>query len=297
MGFLDLLREAGFRAGLVAGLLTTIGVVAAALGHRFRSPLPLAGIAASAAALLGLRWALVVPHELLIGLVALAAGGLLAGILSSNLLVRSLTAVPGAVLTADAIGFTEIEWLRIFAVVAVVVGAALVADFDRHRAQSGLGPVLMAMTALGVYATVPDTEHALVLVGAFLPVALLGWPRAVASLGPPGSYACVGIVVWTAAVDGRGRLGSVIGATACLGIMALEPLLRRVRPLRVAARGGFPSRSWFLLAGAHVVLVVLCSRVAGFEASPLAAALIAGGAFAVVGFALTFETTGSRRQP
>jgi hypothetical protein len=290
VGFVDLLQEAGFHDGLAAGLLTSLGVAAFALARKFRSPVPLAGIAASAAAVIGLRWAIGVSDDLITSMAALALGGLLARFLGSNLLVRSLAAVPGAVLTADAIGSDEVDWLWPFAVVATMAGAALVADFDQHRAKTGLGPVLMAVTALGVYATVPDTDHAVVLFGALLPAALLGWPRVVASLGVAGSYATVGIVVWTAAVDGRGRLGSVIGGTACLGIMLLEPLLRRLPAGRLElGTEGFPRRPWLLLAGAHLALVVLCSRVAGFEASPVMAVVIAGAAFAVVALALTLQ--------
>src|SRR5690606_32918712 len=84
----------------------------------------------------------------------------------------------------------------------------------------GVGPVLVAVTVAGVYLTVPDTEMATVLLGAALPAAALGWPFAWGRLGGGGALATVAVVAWTVALDGRGRLGSVVGGVACLGLLA-----------------------------------------------------------------------------
>jgi hypothetical protein len=102
-------------------------------------------------------------------------------------------------------------------VVATVVGGALVADCDRSWGRRGLTPVLLAVTVLGIYGTTPDTEHARVLAGVALPIALLGWPRPLASLGAAGSSVATALVSWTAVVDGLGRPGAVAGAIAGLG--------------------------------------------------------------------------------
>src|ERR671937_14086 len=63
------------------------------------------------------------------------------------------------------------------AAAAVAAGAVaagvLLADFDRRWWRHGLALPLLAVTAAGVYATVPDVEAALVVLGAALPFCLL----------------------------------------------------------------------------------------------------------------------------
>ena len=54
---------------------------------------------------------------------------------------------------------------RLLAVATAAVAAALAA-FDRRWRRPGLAPALLAVTAAGIWATVPDVEAALVLLGA-----------------------------------------------------------------------------------------------------------------------------------
>jgi hypothetical protein len=166
------------------------------------------------------------------------------------------------------------------AVAAVIAAGALLADFDRCR-DDGLALPLWAVTVAGVWATVPDVEVAVVVLGAALPPALLGWPSPVArsglvSLGPAGSLAVAGLLVWVVATDGAGRPGSMVGGLACLGVLAVEPVARRL-----AGRGpvGRPLPP-LPLAVAHLVLVAVAARVVGrretaAEALPLALLLLA----------------------
>ena len=86
--------------------------------------------------------------------------------------------------------------------------AVVLADFDVRWRHRGLGPVLLPVSLLGVYATVPDTEMALVALGAALPLSLLGWPVALASWGRAGAWAVAGSLVWVTASGGVGRASS-----------------------------------------------------------------------------------------
>ena len=162
----------------------------------------------------------------------------------------------------------------VVAVAAAVAAGALLADFDRRR-RDGLALSLWAVSVAGVWATVPDVESAVVVLGAALPPALLGWPSPLArsgvSLGVAGSLAGAGLLVWVVATDGAGRPGSMVGGLACLGVLGVEPLARRL-----GGRGpGLPTLPPLPLAAAHLALVAVAARVVGrpetvAEALPLA---------------------------
>jgi hypothetical protein len=165
------------------------------------------------------------------------------------------------------------------AVAAATAAGALLADFDRRR-RDGLALPLWAVTVAGVWATLPDVEAAVVALGAALPPALLGWPSPLArsglvTLGPAGSLASAALLVWVVATDGAGRPGSMVGGLACLGMLAVEPVARRL-----AGRGPGAPPPPLPLAAAHLALVAVAARVVGrretvAEALPLAVAALA----------------------
>ena len=80
----------------------------------------------------------------------------------------------------------------------VVAAAPLIASFDDSDTERSWGPGLWLVTAAGVFAAVPDTVEALVLLGASIPVALLGWPLRLVRIGP-GAYPLVAVFVWVVA--------------------------------------------------------------------------------------------------
>jgi hypothetical protein len=177
--------------------------------------------------------------------------------------------------------------------VAAVLAGAVLAGFDRRWRGRGLAPPLLAISAAGVYACVPDVEGALVVLGVTLPMTLLGWPwppglprrtdgaghvdAATAaqppSLGVGGALAVAGLLVWSVATGGAGRPGSVVGGLACLGLLAAEPLARLLDPRHRSPldRLGRRSLPWSALA-AHLLLVAIASRIVG-RAETLAQAL------------------------
>ena len=338
---LDLLGDGGFRVGVICGAVAAFVAAVVALrdgGGPARHPW--AGLAFAGASVAGLAQRSLAEGDLLAGLVVLALGAVLAerlpvGRSVSDLQRRAIEvalSLPGAVLVAWSADGRGPGWVPPALVAVVVVGGALLADVDR-RAQlapvpdtpgplglsaTGLVPVLLAITVFGVWVTVPETEHVVVLAGVTLPVALLGWPRPLASLGPVGASLVTAVLAWTVAVDGAGRPGAVIGGFACLGVLAVEPATRWVLALRGPGADGAPGdpdgggpapahvgdpdgegadpgpdvrrpdvrRSLVVLTGLHVVVVAVCARVAGLETSAVTAFLLSVVVYAVAAVAV-----------
>lgn len=189
-------------------------------------------------------------------------------------------------------------------VLAAAVAGALLADFDRRRWRDGLTLALLAVTAAGIWATVPDVEAAVVVLGAALPFGLLGWPlvREPPALGPAGALATAALLAWTVVTGGSGRPGSVAGGLACLGVLAVEPVARLLD--RGGGRGLAPAparpRGTATLPGPAVLLAVqllmvgVAARVVGRPASLAVAVPLALGELAVgVAVAVTLR----RRRP
>jgi hypothetical protein len=213
------------------------------------------GVAALAAVLAGLAAEDVLPAALPAGLLLLAVAAFVSE--RRGLVVRVAALAPGGALVVTAAAEGTAGWARVLAFVAIVGAGPAAVAFDRHF--SYLTFAALAFSALGVYATVPDTEQARALVGALLPVALLAvFRREVAE--PASPSVGVALVAWVAIVGGQGRPGSVVGALGCLGVLALGPLCRRSSPVLVAA--------------VHVAVVVVASRVAGLRQSAWTAAAV-----------------------
>jgi hypothetical protein len=190
-------------------------------------------------------------------------------------------------------------------VVAAAAAGVLLASFDRRRWSDGLALPLLAVSAAGIWATVPDVEAAVVVMGVCLPFAGLGWPllrSGPPSLGLAGALATAGLMAWTVVTGGAGRPGSIAGGFACLGMLVAEPLSRLLdrRPRPADRPGGLAAQAVPLLA-AHLVLVAVAARVVGRPASlraavPLALLELAAGV-AVAGYLRrrTATTSPSRR--
>jgi hypothetical protein len=173
----------------------------------------------------------------------------------------------------------------------------LLADFDARWRHRGLGPVLLAISVAGVYATVPDTEPALVALGTALPLALLAWPRPLASLGRVGAYAATGVLLWVVAVGGAGRGSAIVGGTACLGLLAVEPLARLLDPRRESILGLLPAghAGVALACLLHLALVAVAARVVGLLPTVAAAVAVAVAELAGAVLAATALSRARRR--
>jgi hypothetical protein len=266
---LDPLQAKEVTAGLLPGLLAAaVGATAGLmwLGVWGR-PLPAAGLLLVAGAAWGLWEAAALPPGLVEGLVALAGAGLVAGTLPLPHIAGALLAIPGAWILASQGDLVGEDWIRILVAAGAVAGGVLAADFDRRWSGAGFPPVLLAIAVVGVYFAVPDTEQASVLMGAALPLALLGWPRALAGLGSAGAYAASGLVVWTAAAGGAARPSSIVGGVACLGLLLIEPLGRAIAPRGSSLLEVVEGRRWVVVpvAAGQLALVYVASRWAGLR--------------------------------
>jgi hypothetical protein len=187
--------------------------------------------------------------------------------------------------------------------VAAGVAGVLLADFDRRWQRLGLALPLLAISAAGIYATVPDVEAAVVVLGAALPMSLLGWPGPLArsrhgrarrqpaadapaqpppSLGRAGALATAGLLVWTVTTGSVGRSSSVVGGLGCLGLLAVEPIARLLDPRRRSPLASLAPRQvpWSALA-THLLLVGVAARVVGRQTTVQGALLL--GVLALAG--------------
>ena len=267
----DLTDKPEFGSGLGwAVLLTAIALgIAIVWRSAWHRPAPVAGLAAAAAFAAAMHYSNVLPSNVLWGLVLLAAAGIAVDVLAllwtPLLLAGAGLAWPGASLLTIDTGLPAPHWVRTLVVVTVTIGGTLVADFDRRHRDQGWAPAVFAVSVVGLYFTVPDTERALVLLGAALPIAFLGWPFPLASLGAVGAYPCVGALAWVAAVDGRGRLTAVIGGATCLGLFVAEPIAHVIRRGAIGVVDTLPREWWaaIIVGCGQLVLVFLASRVVG----------------------------------
>lgn len=273
------LRRTEFLTGATfGGLALALGALAGLLWRRLgRGPVPLAGLLLAGAGALGLRAALTLPSDLVVGLAALGAAGLL---WESGRIVGPLElvlAVPGAWIVAGT-DVVSAGW-RPALCGAIVAGGWLAGDFDRRRRDRALAPGLLALTAVGIYYTVPDTEQALVLLGVATATAPLGWPVRLAGLGRAGALTATGLVVWTAAAGGVGRRSAIVGALVCFGVLLIEPLFSALWRRRTIAADRLRSPwSDVALVGVHLLIVFFGSRVVGLrpEVGGAAALAVAG---------------------
>ncbi len=289
----DIVDTKGFRAGLEIGIiLTGLGAAIALEYERARHRVAsFGGLLLGVGFAIGLRSSSRLPGNLLWAFVLLAGAGYVSELLVAERPVFALAgaalAAPGALVLTAHTGVPQTHWIVVLVVVTVVVGGTLVADFDEHAGGSGWPMALFAVSAVGVYFTVPDTERALVLLGVSAPLVLLGWPVPLASLGRPGSYVAVGALAWVAAADGAGRHTAIIGAVACLTTLVAEPVARLVRGGRDTVLARIPARSSpaVALVAAHLAIVYIASRVAGLQD-------LIGDAVVVVAFDLIVAVVG-----
>lgn len=252
----------GFQLALVVS--AGLAVVAVVLAHTLRLRVGFATVAVGAT-LIAFRDQYRLPTRLVIGVALLALAGAGARFIRPAFL-RCFAAIPGAAFVALSLHGVP-RWVKAVVFVAIVIGAPLLAASD-HRAPR-VAPPLFLVTVVGVYACVPDTEFARILVGAFLAAAFLALDpdlRAVAA----GSSAAVGLIAWDAGQEGWARPGAVIGAVACMGALLLIPVFAR----RLVLTNPWSAIAWSV-AAVHVGLVLWCSRIAGLRHSAwVAAALV-----------------------
>lgn len=268
--------NAGTRSGLVALLIGVVVTLAWRASDGFGG-VPIGGLLLSGAVVGGLGSTGLLPETLVLGLAALAIAGLIADVLDTSPLIHAALLVPGALLVATKAQLPLDLWLRSTVTVGIVAGAVLLSDFDSRWGDYGAGNLLLVITAGGLYATVPDTEQALVLLGAALMLAPLGTSLIGVSLGPGGSSAIVGVLAWTAAAGGYHRPSAVVAGIASLGVLAVEPAAGWLSGRIGGPFDWVPTRrgAVAVMFAVQLGLVLLVSRVAGLQESLRVCALVA----------------------
>jgi hypothetical protein len=271
----ELLGSSGFLTALLTASGLSVLAVAVARGTLRSTVL---GLAAVGATLAGLAAEDVLRDALLPALLLLSVAALV--VENRPLVVRVAALAPGGAVLVTLAAPGTAGWARALVFVTVLVVAPTSTVVDRRYPT--LTFALLAVSALGVYATVPDTEQARAVVGALLPVAAAAFvsSRSHESLGPSVSAA---LLAWVALVGGVGSPGSVVGAIGCLGVLALGPLTIRVSAVRLVV--------------VHVVVVAVASRVAGLRQSAWTAAAILVPVVVVAAIVLFAGEQGRRSDP
>ncbi|MEO6469621.1 MAG: hypothetical protein ABIP21_11015, partial [Acidimicrobiia bacterium] len=103
--------------------------------------------------------------------------------------------------------------------------------------------------------------------GAAVPLAFCGWPKRWSRMGAGGIGAAIGVFAWVAAIEGRGRPGSIVGAAASLGLFLAEPIGRKLTKGRLAALSRSVTVGMYecCMLGSQLLVVGYASRVAGLE--------------------------------
>lgn len=293
----DLTNSDAFATGALLALgALAIGVVVAAFGKRGLPPRA-GGYLYSAAALGAVAMSFNLPWAVPVGAV-LVAGACALGDAVWDRTLGSMIGAAVLVFGADvATGGGAIALI-----VAIAVCAALVVAFDDAYRTSAIGLPLLAGTTLGVLLTVPDTERAMALFGAALPLILLGWPARLVALGP-GAGAAVALIGWVGGLAGTSRAGAAVGSLAALGLMLAAPagmrIARVATPVLARVAAGGPGRA-LLVVAAHGVLVFAASRLAGLQQTAAQAAVIVApflAAGAVLGAAPAPESSAVSAEP
>ncbi len=257
---IDLIQRTEFRAGLIAGAVGVVLTLMVGIGWRTR-PVRIWGVVFTAAAWTAVWVSIGRRLSLGLGLALLVLAGLM---WSKSRPASATTAVAGASIAAWRGGLTDILWIRLGVVVAILLIGMGILRFARQSQLSGLTVPLFAITVFGIWATVPDTEAARIPLGVMAVMGLVAWPWRFASIGDAGAFALAGMIVWVAALGGEAREGSIIGAWASAGVL-LTGLLPHVAP-----RLG----RWAVLALQGVV-VFWTARIAGFRDDAIPAFVLA----------------------
>ena len=264
-----LIGRSEFQLGLgiaLLGLAIVVLVVWGLRGGRSRAaPIPLGGAVIAGATVVAMPSS-IDRKALALALAGLAAGSMVAGRLRPW--AMALGAVPGAVGVAIVVTRppAAVTWPVLAAV--IVASGALAASFEMRHARSRLGQVLVAVTAAGVYVTVPDTEAAAALLGAAIGALPPPW-RPKLALGRSGAYVAAAVVSAVASDGGRSLGVSGVAAIGCMGLLTVEPLVRTAGWVAPRAVRRLPSRGWELrFVAAHAAVVAIASRVAGQSTRP-----------------------------
>lgn len=259
--FLDLFTRSQFQVGVVAGVLALflLGVLAPGrIGW---------GSAASAAAIVGIQLTVGRRIGVTVGLITLGVGGTLLDRQERDTrailqLLGWAIIASGAIVTTVRGGLSATPWIQISTPMVVIFTGYWLASWGHLPRRRLLGP-LFAITAFGIWSTIPNTDSARVLLGVSLPLVLATLPTSGARISAMGAFPLAGLMAWIAADGGDLRHGSIVGSWACVGLLVLLPM--------IVGKTEAPRPSLMLFT--HALFVLVASRVFGLWETALSAAL------------------------
>ncbi|MGH8913629.1 MAG: hypothetical protein ACRDZM_03840 [Acidimicrobiia bacterium] len=260
----DLLTRSDFRAGVLAAL---VGLAVLFAASREETTTRWWGVVFTLAAVIVVNTVVGRSLGVSSGLFALGVGGWLLGPAGDRPTrwFGWLLVVAGALLVGWRGGLDDIDWLPLAGPVAILIGGSALMLWSMRLPHRLLGP-MMAITAFGIWVTVPETEHARVLLGVALPLALATLAPMRSRLSTAGAFALAGLVVWVVGIGGDARPASIIGGWASLGALAILPVVRP-NPTELMERRPL------LIVGIHALFVLLASRVIGLWESAVIASV------------------------
>jgi hypothetical protein len=168
--------------------------------------------------------------------------------------------------------------------IALAFLVALVAAYGIQRLRIGwVGAFAVAVTIGGIWATVPDTERAAVLIGVTATLAVAWWPAEWASPRVAGSLVIGLVLAWVALRGGVGRETGWIGAMGSMATLGWTAF-------------ALPDAPPGLTLAGHVALVAVWSRWAGLSTSSVTALTIGVSASLTVALGLHLVSRRLRRQ-
>jgi hypothetical protein len=266
-----MLRSPWFPIGFYWGVAAvTVALIGGGISRFFsKRPAPIAAILMVVTTFAALQQIEGTRTHLAMALVALLVGAALAKILGLSAKLWPLLLAPGAFVLAYHSGLVGPAWVSHLVLAVVLLGSALVVHFDHRDRLDALGPTMALMSIVGLFLCAPDTDQALVLLGAAGLVGMTGWPLRFTRLGSVGAPAWVALFTWIVAIGGIARPAPTLAGVVCLGVLALEP---SVAILHSRVRGyspeEVPTQSAILVLGTHFLFVLVAARVAGIR-SPL----------------------------
>jgi len=190
-----------------------------------------------------------------------------------------LLAAPAAL----AVGFSaphREDWVPFLVALFVLRGAVSTAALDEELEGTGLTPLLFAISAVGAYLCLPDTEQIIPLAVIAVLTAMVAVVERRAAFGRCGAMALIGLLGWIAAAGGIVRPAATIGGLGTFGVLLLG--------------GGLALPPYWIIVATHSGCVVVCSRIAGISHDVRFASLVVALTLLVTLLTIVFS---ARRRP
>jgi len=172
----------------------------------------------------------------------------------------------------------KLNGLASLAAIAAIVGVPVLAALFPRSAAKIVMP-LLAITSVGVYLTVPDTERVSLVMALVIMAAIVTFAATV-TLHQLAVSGVAFVIMGAAIMDSGGREASIVRAAGCFGVVIAAPVagwLNELRTNGVDERRTLP----VIMIGLHCLLVGWSSRVLIRETSILFVVAADAAAFAV----------------